>query len=347
MILNAGSVDLPISDDVMSLARYFGATGDRESKVWIFQADVPSKFYSGPFTAGFDGFQINVVDLFRGRHPLLINYESLAGEITMPFRPTAILDSNVVSYLNQYVRSERSLTGRRRETVRDLIRFFIHSQLDYNPFFYYIEGASRIDRSFLLPFASSFSESILRLHTMDTAHFLATEEIKVDERILELYTSEYGRGSFAELAAEYANAMVHPVDFELEWRSKISYATLLKVALIHRTSSSGIAKKHEELRGFMENMFNIALGVERMFALPYFAGKFQDFIPVQRGANPDRALRRVRAASWDLLLLNLPALLLVSGPTDSVTLGFPCTSDRTLLSIARACSVEAVIGVGA
>jgi hypothetical protein len=220
---------------------------------------------------------------------------------------------------------------------------FIHSQLDYNPFFYYIEGASRCDHASLVPYANQFSESILRLHTMDTSYFLATGEIKVDERILELYTNEYGRGSFAELASEYAKAMVRPVDFELEWRSKVSYATLLKVALIHRTSSRGVAKKHEELRGFMEDTFNIALGVERMLALPYFAGKFEDFVPVQRGANPDRALRRVRAAAWDLLLLNLPALLLVSGPTDSVTLGFPCTSDRALLSIAKACSIEAVM----
>jgi hypothetical protein len=343
MILHAGTVDLPISDDVMSMFRYFEATGDRESKVWVFRDDVPSKFFRGPFFSGCDAFQVGVIDLFRGRHPLLINYESLTGEITLPFRPTAILDSNVVSYLNQYVRSDPSLSGPRREAVRDLIRFFIRNQLDYNPFFYYIEGASRSDRSSLLGFASSFSESILRLHTMDTSHFLATEEIKVDERVLELYTSEYGRGSFAELAAAHANAMVHPVDFELEWRAKISYATLLKIALIHRTSSRGIARKHEELRGFMEKTFNIALGIERMLALPYFAGKFEDFIPIQKGANPERALRRVRAASWDLLLLDLPAFLLVSGPTDSVTLGFPCTSDRALLSLAQACSIEAVM----
>jgi len=343
MILHAGTVDLPISDDLRSMAQYFEATGDRDSKVWMFRDDVPSKFFRGPFFIGCDVFQVGVIDLFRGRHPLLINYESLTGEITLPFRPTAILDSNIVSYLNQYVRSDPSLSGSRRETVRELIRFFIRSQLDYNPFFYYIEGASRGDRSSLLGFASAFSESILRLHTMDTSHFLATGDIKVDERVLELYTSQYGRGSFAELAAEHANAVVCPVDFELEWRSKISYATLLKIGLIHRTSSRGIARKHEELRGFMENTFNIALGIERMLALPYFAGKFEDFIPVQKGAIPERALRRVRAASWDLLLLDLPAFLLVSGPTDSVTLGFPCTSDKTLLSLAQACSIEAVM----
>jgi hypothetical protein len=343
MIPHAGTVDLPISGDIALMVRYFEATGDRESKVWIFRDGVPSKFFRGPFITGCDTFQIGVIDLFRGRHPLLVNHESLAGEITLPFRPTAILDSNIVSYLNQYVRSDPSLASEKRQAMRDLVRFFIQNNLDYNPFFYYIEGASRIERSSLLGFASVFSKSMLRLHTMDNSHFLATGEITVDERVLELYTSQYGSGDFGHLAAEHANAMVHPVDFELEWKSKISYATLLKIGLIHKTSSRGIGRKHEELRHFMEKTFNIALGVERMVALPYFAGQFEDFIPIQKGANAERALRRVRAASWDLLLLDLPARLLVSGPTDSVTLGFPCTSDRTLLSVAQGCSIEAVM----
>jgi hypothetical protein len=343
MIPHVGTVDLPISGDVASMVRYFESTGDKESKVWIFRDDVPSKFFSGPFITGCDAFQVGVIDLFRGRHPLLINHESVAGEITLPFRPTAILDSNIVSYLNQYVRSDASLTGEKRQTIRGLIRFFVLNNLDYNPFFYYIEGASRIDRSSLLGFARTFSESMLRLHTMDNSHFLATGEIKLDERVLELYTSQYGAGDFDHLAAEHANAMIHPVDFELEWKSKISYATLLKVGLIHKASSRGIGRKYEELRHFMEKTFNIALGIERMVALLYFAGQFEDFIPIQKGANAERALRRVRAASWDLLLLDLPARLLVSGPSDSVTLGFPCTSDRTLLSVAQGCSIEAVM----
>jgi len=338
-------VDLPVSDDIMSMSLYFGATGDRESRVWVFRDDVPSKFFRSPFNAGSAGFQIGVIDLFRGRHPLLISYESLKSEIYLQFRPTAILDSNVVSYLNQYVRSDPALTLPRRQVVRELLQFFIHNRLDYNPFFYYMEGSSQSERADLLPFASAFSESMLRLHTMDKSHFLATGEIKVDPKVLDLYTSDLGPGDFAELAAAHATRMIRPVDFELKWRSKISYATLLKIALIHRTSGRGIASKHEELRAFMEKTFNIALGIERMLALPYFAGQFQDFIPIQKSANAERALRRVRAASWDLLLLDLPAFLLVRGPTDGITLGFPCTCDKALLSVASACSIEAVMAL--
>jgi hypothetical protein len=341
--IHLGVVDLPISDDLMSMALYFAATRDRESKVWVFRDDVPSKFFRGPFTAGSEAFQISVIDLFRARHPLLINYESLAGEIHLPFRPTAILDSNVVSYLNQYVRADPALTIAQRQAVRDLLRFFIQSRLDYNPFFYYIEGSSRNEQTELLHFASVFSESILRLHTMNTSHFLDTGEIKVDEKILDLYIDKLGSRDFAELAAEHAKRMVRPVDFELEWKSKISYAGLLKIALIHRTSRRSLAKKYEELRTFMEETFNIALGVERMLALHYFSGQFQEFLPIQKGANSKRALKRVRAASWDFLLLDLPSFMLVQDPSDGISLGFPCTSDKALISIGNACSIQAVM----
>ncbi len=195
----------------------------------------------------------------------------------------------------------------------------------------------------LLPYASTFSESILRLHTMDTSHFLATGEIKIDKDILELYRSRLGRSDFPELAAEYAKTMVRPVPFEFEWRSKISYATLLKIALIHRTSAHDVMRKYENLRTFMEKTFNIALGIERMLALHYFCGHFQNFIPIQKGANPDLVFKRTRAAAWDLLMIDLPAYLLVLDPSDGITLGFPCTSDRALCSIGHACSLEMVM----
>lgn len=342
--IHLGVVDLPLADDSTSMALYFAATRDRESKIWVFRDDVPSKFFRGPFAAGTDTFQISVIDLFRGRHPLSINYESLTGEIQLYFRPTAILDSNVVSYLNQYVREGPALTIPQRRAIRGLLSFFIQSRLDYNPFFYYIESSSRNEQAALLPFASAFSESILRLHTMDTAHFLETGEIRVDEKIFDLYIDELGSRDFAELAAEHAKRMVRPVDFELEWKSEVSYAALLKIALIHRTSRRSVRKKYEELRTFVEETFNIALGIERMLALHYFSGQFQEFIPIQKGANSERALKRVRAASWDFLLLDLPSFMLVQDPSDGICLGFPCTSDRALISIGSACSILRVMG---
>src|SRR5712691_7482707 len=124
-----------------SVRAYFLITGDRESRVWIFRDDVPSRFLSRPFSCGSEDFCIQVIDPFAGRHPLLMSHESLSEEVVIPFWPTVILDSNVVSYLHQYVTGELSLDNGRRRTVEQFLRFVLASKLNYNPFFYYMEGA--------------------------------------------------------------------------------------------------------------------------------------------------------------------------------------------------------------
>jgi hypothetical protein len=129
----------------------------------------------------------------------------------------------------------------------------------------------------------------------------------------------------------------------MEWISKLAYAALLKTALIHKLSKRGVHAKYEELQVFMEQTFNVALGVERLLALEYFVGKFDAFIPVQRGAGPNRVLDRLRAASWDLLLLHLPAFLLVADIRQEVLLGYVCTGDKTLNLIAKACRIDGVV----
>ena len=148
-----------------------------------------------------------------------------------------------------------------------------------------------------------------------------------------------------DLAAAYAHSMIQPTDPRVEWISKLAYATLLKTALIHKASGRGVHAKYEELKMFMEEALNVALGVERLLALEYFAGKFDAFIPVQRGAGPTRVLDRLRAASWDLVLLHLPAFLLVADIRHKVLLGYVCTADKTLNLIAKACRIDGVVAL--
>ncbi len=83
MSLDVGTVELPIDDFVAGIRSYFGTTGDRKSKVWIFRDDLPSRFLPASFCAGDDDFRIELIDLFRGRHPLLINHDSLTSEIKL------------------------------------------------------------------------------------------------------------------------------------------------------------------------------------------------------------------------------------------------------------------------
>jgi len=222
----------------------------------------------------------------RGRrHPLLMCHKAPSEKTLIPFLPAVILDSNIVSYLHQFVTGRLALDSGRRRTVEEFLRFIVASNLNYNPFFYYMEGVLENERlskdSYL-----EFSESILRLHAMDRQHFLSFGEIRTDPSLLDEYKQEYGVADFSEMAAHFANDMIVPTDFRMQWVSRLTYAALMKTALIRKTSKRGITGKYEELTDFMEDTFNIALGRERIFALEYFAGQFDGAVPVQRGLIP-------------------------------------------------------------
>jgi len=322
---------------------YFMTTGDQESRVWVFEDDVLSKFPLRQFSCGNEAFRIQIIDPFAGRHPLLVNHETLSREeVRIPFRPTVILDSNIVAYLHQFVTMQPILDSERRRTVEEFLKYVVRNRLDYNPFFYYMEGASRPGPLSRQSY-SAFSESILRLHTMNDEYFLAYGQIRTNPRVLDKYRQEFSVNSFAELAECYAKRMVQPTDVRMEWTSKLGYAALMKAGLIHKTVKRGIIAKYVELRDFMENVFNVALGRERIFALEYFAGGFDEALPIQRGANPERVLNRIRATAWDLQLLQLPEAMLVADTEEGVYLSCIASADKALCKVARAYRVEAVM----
>lgn len=124
-------VDKDQASDLIEISRkHFLSTGDRESRVWMFVAEEPSAFdRSSPPPAFLDSsvhfgpaqFGIHIVRQFTGRLPILLNYEAFTSEVHIPFRPTAIMDSNVVNYLHRYVTSKSDLEPQRREAVVDFL----------------------------------------------------------------------------------------------------------------------------------------------------------------------------------------------------------------------------------
>jgi hypothetical protein len=324
-------------------SQLFSNSSDRESFVWIFDENQPSPFLRSSTQFGDDQFGIHIIDYFSGRLPLLINYESVRREIQIPFRPTAILDSNVVNYLHQFVSSSLQLDAKRQKTVREFLNFAITHRLDFNPFFYYLEGAAKDESNSLIKYAEQVSKSILRLQTMHFDRFLASGEIVLNPSALAKYSEKYGVGTIEEIAPLHARAMVRPTDAYVKGVSKLIYATLLKIGLINKCTRGDVITKYEALRTFMETVLNIALGEERFVALGLFTGRFADFIPLQRRANLTRYFKRVRAAAWDLFLLRLPARLLAMNIKEEVTVGYVCTSDRALREAAEASKLEVLM----
>lgn len=288
--------------------RYFLGTGDRESRVWVFNPDEPSTFLRSSTHFGDERFGIHVIDPYGGLQPFLLNYDALTEEIHIGWRPTAILDTNLVNYLHRYVSLGPAFDPACAHITSAFLRFVISQHLDYNPFFYYVEGSAKDENHKLLDYATAVSRSILLLHTMDEERFLAAGSISTDPAKLALYASEYGAQTIEEIAELHAREMIRPVDPYIDGLSRLIYATLLKIGLIHRSSRRSISAKYNEMLAFMQDVLDVAAGPERMLALGYFAGQFDQFIPLQRGAKADRLLKRLRASAWDLLLLRLPAL---------------------------------------
>jgi len=81
---------------------YFLTSGDRISQVWMFRHDEPSLFLQASIQIGTDRFSIYLADPFAGLQPILLNYDTISTDdpVKIGFRPTAILDSNVVTYLH-------------------------------------------------------------------------------------------------------------------------------------------------------------------------------------------------------------------------------------------------------
>src|SRR5580704_4414098 len=139
---------------------YLERSGDRQSKFWVFKSSVPSQFLRRPFSCGPDDLRIQITDLFGGRQPILLTYEALTREIQIPFRPTVVMDSNIVSYLHQYVGGSSSLSSEKRRAVLKFLKFVVSRKFDYNPFFYYMEAAWRSAPSSVVKYATEISVSL-------------------------------------------------------------------------------------------------------------------------------------------------------------------------------------------
>lgn len=336
---------------IASSRRYFLRTGDRELRIWMFSLDEGGEFVTPPPSEiflpcsvhfGDDKFGVHIVNQFRTPRPYLLSYEAFTREIQIPFRPSVFMDSNLVNYIHQYVTLDPALGPSRRKVINDFLRFVVSKGLDYNGFFYYIEGVAKDDRDLLARHAVRVSESILRLHTMDNTRFLASGEIATDPKLLEIYAKEYDAPSIPEIAPLYARSLCGSAP-QLDSMSKLAYASLLKIGLIHKSGRQTIVAKYREFLSFMASKLDIALGPESVLALGYFAGQYDDFIPIQRGANPGRIFKRLRSAAWDLVLLRLPTHMLGAPIENEVEIAYIGTSDRALQRIMGALKVESVL----
>jgi hypothetical protein len=337
------------------MARYF-ADGDDGTVVWWMTYGAPVRADT-PFLRGSldikdeAGAVIVIADVFDGREPQRVDaHAARGGEATIPFRVELMLDSQLVSYMHQYVQGSPRLSGQHRSLVTRLLRFAVKKRIGYNPAFYFLEALRNPDNR-EREFARATARSILDLHTMNDRHFLATGEIRPSPEVQDIYRRDHGCETFEATVEAYGNAFVETeVSPSLadSGRGRLRYATLLGIADIHRrrpgTNWVDIKKKCETFDDMLGEV-GAEMGLERLVAVRYFAGLLDDFLPVQKGARIDRVLARLKAAVWDLELLSMPAIRLAQPPQFGVVVAYPCTADRRLGDLARSFTIELVVSL--
>lgn len=301
---------------------------DRNYRVWDFgikQSNRGPDFKSGNFT-------ISIVDGFGDNIPSVISYETLMG-FQVPHAPTILLDSNAMSVLNEFVLHPERLSSDKTKAVTKLLDYFIHTKVDYTPLFYSLEAFSKNKDFDFSDHFVEFSKSILSLQLMDTLHFLKKREIRQDKEIFEQHAEKLEVRDIDEMARrvhEISAQMLSSYDEKLN----VTYVTLLKMVLIHKTSNKSIASKMRMLFDFIFGNFGAMLGAEMGIAIYYFAGKLDQLISFQKGAQFERVISNFRSTAWDIYLLRYPAQFLVDSKSP-FQLAKICTCEKQLAYIGR------------
>ena len=227
-----------------ALTRYYIASGDKESKVVDFSSGLVSPYLNGSEDIGED---FTIIDSFNGAAPIVFTHRVLVenkGEGEIPFVSGIVLDSQVVSYLHQLLSDESGaykVTSKGIATEKLLRRLAQYSQRgwDVNPFFYLLESMSKGVFETVFPYAHSFTESMLRVQSMDYEHFLQHGRIVPNPEKLDEYTRRHGSAPFQAVSANLVGNMADcRSNHELQSDIQIIYATLLKVGLLAQEKSS-------------------------------------------------------------------------------------------------------------
>ncbi|MBE0669252.1 MAG: hypothetical protein IH588_01580 [Anaerolineales bacterium] len=302
---------------------------DSTARLWDFSAS-GLEYQKRDFDFGIEDFKISVIDQFSGRVPAVMSKETLLGNYPPALAPTVILDSNVMAYLHQFVTARESQDEKQRKAVIQLLDYLLHTKFDYNPSFYYLESFSKSAESSQK--IIEYTKSILSLHMMDELHFLQKREICVDKGTLTKYAEKFDTYDVDEMAKRQCEILQNMHVPSTDW--KVLYLIILKAALIHRTFRGDFEAKLRKLYEFVYEIFGVLFSRELGVASFYFSGELDKFIPLQKNANAQDTIKRIKSTAWDMYLLRLPELMLCHEDAP-IPLAMICTGDKGVQSVGR------------
>jgi hypothetical protein len=320
--------------------------GDRESTLWTFLNGRPSPMLRGSRGFGPDQDRIEVIDVFGGREPIAVNYNFINGGTNqVAFQPMVLLDSNVVAYMQEFVNSTSQANPGRRRAVLELLDWLNTVNWDYNALFYFMESAAKDERGAFYPHAVRATRDMLILHTMNVEVFQQSGRVLVDPFLLRPYQEDYQEREIDGIAKKQVDRMLsdgHEWLKALEPMHAITYAVLMKMALLNRRKGLSLLDKDECLRSYIDERIGISLGRELCLASFYFAGQVGRFVKFEKSMGMEKIRRSLMASAWDLFLLRLPEYLLARIGIPATVVAYPCTTEKALQIVGRSTHIEMI-----
>ena len=308
---------------------------------------------SRSFSAPESKLSIHLVDQYHGRAPELVNLTTLTrgSDVQIGFRPFVILDSNVVSYIDRYFRGR--LEAGQSDTVRRFISFIFDNNIDPTPVFYYVESLSKTDQERWRGFASLFAETHLALQTLDRDLFREEGRLASSLERREIQVRFHGAEDTSDLIDSYLDS-ISPDNAQAESSAvSLSYAALLKIALMRVAGSGPLAERFNELGDYMASHLGAVLGLERFAAVLHWAApeRFAKMIPpLQKGLSTKKFFGKLESTAWDLYLGRMPEQLgRFASPVSSDSAEAVCdlyyvaTGEDSLAELIRHRSIELLV----
>jgi hypothetical protein len=346
---------------------FFEASKSTSANVWILSDEI-SLGFDKTYDFGSENLGCSIIDQFDGRRPFLINSESIkcieeGRKQYIKFLPCVLFDSQMLTHLSRYLNNPSQ-----REShygyITELLQFTIHKSreihpqggLDINPSFYFVESIMKNGFLRAKDFSNSAAITTLRLHTMNEDAFLENGTIIPDTWRIKLYADKCGLSikqnvSIDELVPLWTDAMFSNYDqkhFEaFEDTLNYTYASLLKMILIHKSGRKGLQSFEEKIStfwDFLEGDLGIVMGREMSIAAYYFSNKLPDnFIQVQATMSFPKVRKKLLATAWDFFLLRMPELMLQKSTEEESILCYVCSADRAVREIGRLFTVISTI----
>jgi len=315
---------------------YFLATNDSHAHFYEVARSLHESPIAGDLLSfGGDSHQIRIIDQFKGKRPMLFNLECMRAprRYDLKLFITIILDSNIVSGLHLYRTNIGNMRPDIKQSLKKLLDWLSEYRYDFNPFFYYAESFCKSTEAEFFRTVTPVATSILYLQGMDEDRFLNSGEIVLRKGELLRCQEKYKAKSFQECARNWLTEFVNNEMVRFRPYVAISYASLIKMVLIHKMDRRPIVEKLRAFEGFLQENMGMKLARESLFASYYFADLLGKMVGVQANSKYEAAKMSLRATAWDIFLLRQPEFLLNPGNLPEMNLAYICTADKKLVEM--------------